>query len=334
MPYIFRGPRAAAVLILLALLLSLAPPGAAQAGTRTFPETGQTVGGLFLTYWDGHGGLPQQGYPISSEINEVSDLDGHTYTVQYFERAVFERHPENAGTPFEVLLAQLGTYQYRAKYPDGAPDQHASPDNARLFAETGKHLGGKFRAYWESHGGLAQQGYPISEEFTEVDDLNGHSYTVQYFERAVFQWHPENAGTPFEVLLAQLGTFRYHARYQQPPASPTVAPTETPNPACADVPPAENMTLTPPCGVPGPTFGILTTSRGLRPGERVTMTLTEPDGAILDIPTVNRANEQGIFGFRIIYNDPIADKKGIYKLVIEGQTSHARATGYFKILAP
>ena len=69
-------------------------------------------------------------------------------------------------------------------------------------------MGGKFRAYWEQHGGLAQQGYPISDEFTEVSDLNGKPYTVQYFQRAVFELHPENAGTPYEVLLSQLGTFQ------------------------------------------------------------------------------------------------------------------------------
>src|SRR5207244_9299315 len=41
--------------------------------------------------------------------------------------------------------------------------------------------------------------YPLSEEVSE----NG--LTVQYFERARFEWHPENAGTPYEVLLGRLG---------------------------------------------------------------------------------------------------------------------------------
>jgi hypothetical protein len=27
---------------------------------------------------------------------------------------------------------------------------------------------------------------------------------VQYFERAVFEWHPENVGTPYDVLLRRL----------------------------------------------------------------------------------------------------------------------------------
>ena len=34
----------------------------------------------------------------------MSDLDGKSYTVQYFERAVFELHPENQ-PPFNVLLS-------------------------------------------------------------------------------------------------------------------------------------------------------------------------------------------------------------------------------------
>jgi hypothetical protein len=51
---------------------------------------------------------------------------------------------------------------------------------------------------------LAQFGFPVSEEFTErLED--GQQYTVQYFERARFEYHPEYAGTPYEVLLGQFG---------------------------------------------------------------------------------------------------------------------------------
>ena len=209
------------ILVLLGLALAAPGVGRAQADTHTFPETGHTVRGLFWQYWQQHGGLAQQGYPISEELSEKSDLNGQSYTVQYFERAVFEQHPENK-PPYNVLLAQLGTFRYQAKYPQGAPGQQASQVNPRRFPETGHTVGGTFRTYWEGHGGLAQQGYPISDEFTEVSDLNGKPYTVQYFERAVFEKHPENA-PPYDVLLAQLGTFRHQARY---PAGG--APTPTP----------------------------------------------------------------------------------------------------------
>jgi hypothetical protein len=257
-------------------------------GSRTFPETGKTVRGIFLDYWTSHGGLAQQGYPISNEMQETSDLNGKTYTVQYFERAVFEHHPENTA-PNNILLSQLGTFQYKAKYPSAAQSaplsahspcvathddsdldpgagfqtpapqrqsvgkglalsgyvlssadckpipgaklemrpeiggQHPDSQRATLFTDpkgqyhfesqfpehihmrisahgfktilaneyhttlgrsidtfdvvlvpdptcvtfpqTNQSLCGDFRQYWETHGGLAQQGYPISSEF-------------------------------------------------------------------------------------------------------------------------------------------------------------------------
>jgi hypothetical protein len=214
-------------LFLLTSALPLSAPAAnAQPASRLFPETGKTVRGLFLDYWTRHGGLAQQGYPISEETQEKSDTDGKVYTVQYFERAVFEYHPENA-SPNDVLLSLLGVFRYNSKYPTGAPGQQPNNSAASiLFPETGKRIGRSFLAYWQSHGGLAQQGYPISDEFNEKSDLDGKVYQVQYFERAVFESHPENR-PPHDVLLSQLGTFRYRAKYGQtpPPPNPVIIPT-------------------------------------------------------------------------------------------------------------
>ena len=39
---------------------------------RTFPETGHKVCGKFLTYWDSHGGLAQQGFPISETLRKTA----------------------------------------------------------------------------------------------------------------------------------------------------------------------------------------------------------------------------------------------------------------------
>jgi len=194
-------------------------PVIAQGNGQTFSQTGKTVIGKFLDYWNQHGGLAQEGYPISDQMQEVSDTDGKTYAVQYFERAVFEAHPKNQ-PPNDVLLSLLGTFLYNQKDPNGAPNQ--TPNNSagsQLFASTGHRVGGKFLGYWNSHGGLAQQGYPISDEFQEKSSLDGKTYTVQYFERAVFESHPENQA-PYDVLLSQLGTFRYKAKYLAPAAAP------------------------------------------------------------------------------------------------------------------
>jgi beta propeller repeat protein len=197
--------------------IAIAPPPSPSpalpgTGAHRFPETHQVITGLFLDYWEKHGGLPQQGYPISDVMREKSDLDGKEYTVQYFERAVMEYHPEQK-PPFNVLLSQLGTFRYQQKYPHAAPNQSTNNSpGARFFPETGKTIGGLFFIYWNNHGGLAQQGYPISDEFKERSDLDGKEYTVQYFERAVFELHPENP-EPYSVLLSQLGTFRYQQKY-------------------------------------------------------------------------------------------------------------------------
>lgn len=197
------------------LLVSGSAPLRARAQSqpsRLFPETGHTVSGSFLKYWQEHGGLAQQGYPLSEPFVEKSDLDGKTYTVQYFERAVFEMHPENQ-SPYDVLLSQLGTFQYKAKYGGaGAPGQQPDAQGGQMFKETGFSVGGAFLSYWNKNGGLAQQGYPISNEFTETSPLDGKAYTVQYFERAVFEMHPENQ-TPYDVLLSQLGTFQLKQKY-------------------------------------------------------------------------------------------------------------------------
>jgi plastocyanin len=181
-----------------------------DADSFTFPETGFMVRGAFWNYWRTRGleygdydvsyreSLGLFGYPISGEMQERLE-DGKTYTVQYFERARLELHPENADPAFQVLLGQFGRRIHPADPP--APAQ-ANP-GAIYFNETGHNLSGRFRGYWEENGGLAIFGYPLSEPFTEVLE-DGKPYTVQYFERARLELHPENA-PPYDVLLGQFG---------------------------------------------------------------------------------------------------------------------------------
>lgn len=77
----------------------------------------------------------------------------------------------------------------------------AERDQARdgqWFSETGCYVGGAFWAYWRDRGGLPIFGYPLTNE--RIED----GVTVQYFERAVFEWHPSNPD-PYKVLLRRLG---------------------------------------------------------------------------------------------------------------------------------
>ena len=103
------------------------------------------------------------------------------------------------------LLGLLGRRAARGR--EGEPPFQPVPDpgDGSWFPETGHTLRDGFRAYWTANGGLAVFGFPISEPFEERNADDGLVYTVQYFERNRFEYHPELAGTPYEILLGQLG---------------------------------------------------------------------------------------------------------------------------------
>ncbi|HEX3722588.1 MAG TPA: kelch repeat-containing protein [Nitrolancea sp.] len=175
------------------------PPADPLLSSRVyFPQTSHYLQGGFLAYWQDFGGLAVFGYPISEEFQQ------NGVTVQYFERARFEWHPGAWPSHFDVELSLLGTQAAQQQGLTATlpfqPVDATSDANCTDYPQTGHRLCFGFRSYWESHGGLAIFGYPISEEFR--DPATG--LTVQYFERAVFEYHPNNAA-PYQVLLRRLG---------------------------------------------------------------------------------------------------------------------------------
>lgn len=195
--------------LLLMLLNGWPATALAAEDTIYFPESGFNLSGKFLEYWKTHGGLSIFGYPISQSQNEVDPETGQSFLSQWFERARFEYHPEKAGTAYEVLLGLVGKQVTQERVTQGEPVFQPTGDlhekNGLYFSATGHNLSAFFRVYWQSKGGLAQFGFPISEAFRETNRDDGKNYLVQYFERARFEYHPENAGTPYEVLLGRLG---------------------------------------------------------------------------------------------------------------------------------
>jgi hypothetical protein len=77
---------------------------AAPPGCRFFAETGHSLCGPYLSYWQNNGGLERFGYPITEPFYET--VETKKLQVQYFERRRMELHPDVPGSP--LLLGLLG----------------------------------------------------------------------------------------------------------------------------------------------------------------------------------------------------------------------------------
>ena len=210
-----------ALATLLAALLVQSSGVVTAATPIYFPQTGHALGAQFALAWRERGGLAFFGYPLSEEFTE----EGRT--TQYFERAVLQYFPEHGRTPYVVQGRQLGrelTLGREAEEPFRAVT--AAPIGRSHLAATGHTLGGAFARAWADDGGLIVFGYPLSEEFVEVNPADGHAYLTQYFERVRMEYHPELVGTRYAVSLGLLGNQRATARglLGTAPFAPTSAP--------------------------------------------------------------------------------------------------------------
>lgn len=174
-----------------------AAPAAAPGPFRYFAETGHNIALRVKTFFEANGDVPLFGLPLTEVIRE-GDLD-----VQYFERAKVELHPEFE-PEWYVSLSQVGRMAMEGKTdPAFAPVAEGVPDaNTTYFPESGHNVRFGFREFWRTNGGVRVFGYPLSEEFSEISSDDGQSYTVQYFERAKFEFHPESSRP---IQLARLG---------------------------------------------------------------------------------------------------------------------------------
>lgn len=199
----------------LLLSFSLHPSATveAQTGQRCFAETGHCIAGRIREFWEQNGGLAVFGLPITLQHEE--QIEGKPFQIQWFERNRLEIHPENA-RPYDVLLGRLGGDRLQQQGRDWFtfPKSEAQAD-CRFFPDTGHNVCGDILKAWRSNGlefdgrrgkseaeNLALFGLPLSDAQTET--IEGREYTVQWFERARFEQHTENA-PPFNVLLGLLG---------------------------------------------------------------------------------------------------------------------------------
>jgi hypothetical protein len=188
----------------------ITPPGPDQ---RCFDATGHCISGRIREYWEENGGLSVFGYPITPQRQEV--IEGQTLQVQWFERNRLELHPENQ-RPYDVLLGRLGAGRLEQMGRVWHNNPRSAPQaGCRYFDETGHNVCGEILAAWRADGleldgrpgkteaeNLALFGMPLGDVQTET--IEGRQIQVQWFERARFELHPENA-PPHNVLLGLLG---------------------------------------------------------------------------------------------------------------------------------
>ncbi|MBV9786817.1 MAG: hypothetical protein JOZ51_01490, partial [Chloroflexi bacterium] len=201
-------------MLVIGLLSFTTQPTEAQNRERLFPETGWRVGGRLLEFWEANGGLPVFGLPIGPQ--QLQTTPQGQFAAQQFERERLELHPESA-RPYDVQLGRLGEElllkQGRDWRGPSAGVQLEGP--CRSFAETGRAVCGAFLNYWQSHGldlgdpgmsereSLALFGLPLTEPNYETNS-SGDNVITQWFERARFEYHPNNSAA-YQVLLGRLG---------------------------------------------------------------------------------------------------------------------------------
>jgi hypothetical protein len=329
-------PRLSQVGLLLLALIALAafaPQGSAQAQTnqRCFTETGLCIDGRIREFWEQNGGLPVFGLPVTPL--QVETIEGKSLQVQWFERNRLELHPEN-GRPYDVLLGRLGADRLaqQGRDPFTFPKNGAQP-GCRFFPETGHSVCGDILKAWHASGlefdgkkgkseaeNLALFGLPLSDPAVETLS-NGQQYTVQWFERARFELHPENQ-PPYNVLLGLLGN-EIRAGSAAPPAAPADP--------CADVPDPVSARIVSPGKCLKPGDSMLMDVFGFEPNERIGFWLNAPDGSIVGVSEQIDIKHDGAFSFR---TPPIPSDLpvGVYSFVFQGISSNHQSVVYFKVL--
>lgn len=204
--------------------LSLCSVTFAASSSRCFSETGFCISGDIQQYWEKNGGIRVFGLPISAPT--VTTSNGNRITTQQFERAHIEVHPHIAA-PYTIQLGLIGVdalarttgVRMGPSSSQDATDETgramARRSDCRWFARTQQYVCGEFYSYWRRYGvqldqrtaiteaeSLALFGLPISPVFQQT--INGTPYTVQYFERARFEYHAENPAA-YRVQTGLLG---------------------------------------------------------------------------------------------------------------------------------
>ncbi len=151
-----------------------------------------TVPARIWRYWRARGGEPVFGMPLEAARPTANGL------AQTFTHARLELDEALADTASLIQPALLGSMHARMR-AEPLPGSLPCLDMGDPCPLSTDILFGAFLDYWQRNGGLAVFGFPLSTEFMEIT-ADGQLRTVQYFERAIFAYYPEDGSVRPEPL--------------------------------------------------------------------------------------------------------------------------------------
>jgi hypothetical protein len=110
------------------------------------------VCGVFLQYWERHGGADVLGDPLTGQIRELDQVTGDPRDVQYFEYARLEHHPKLDDTPYEMQAGRLGAELLDADSVSRADLPEADSEDTFYFGATGQAVDPAFQEFWSENG--------------------------------------------------------------------------------------------------------------------------------------------------------------------------------------
>ena len=183
-----------------------------ETGTKS---TYREPAGCFQPHWNDDRYAVGTCIPVQGATNQAWGLDlanGSVFSIPLFNQTginppefVYDSGKfgwtEHRADGWHVLLTPVGS----ALPSSSKPNPGTTNPDWLYFTETSHYLSFGFKTFWLKSGGLPVFGFPLTEEFSELNPDQGKMLTVQYMERQIFEYHAEFAGTPYEVELGRLG---------------------------------------------------------------------------------------------------------------------------------
>ena len=167
---------------------------------------------------------------------KVQSPNGPILTTQLFIPGVAHNSTDSIYDPAllmnvqDAAIGKIATYNFKLNVTTTSSTQttpvaQATPtaivaSSSHTFTETGFTISGDFWTVWQNGRSYADSlfinGLPISAVRNEVSSTDGKTYQTEWFERARFEYHPENKA-PYNVLLGLLGTDSVQNRHSEAP---------------------------------------------------------------------------------------------------------------------